>query len=83
MCINETGVTDCLINKLMSLHISIDCFAISIDCFGVSRIKKWVILIIIVNWDNFCSGTALASRLLHISETQKTVSSDQPAQKQM
>ena len=36
-------------NKLMRLQISIDCFAISIDCFGLSRIKKWMILIITVN----------------------------------
>ena len=50
--ISETGVTckrDCLINKLVCLHISIDCFGISIDCFGLSRIKKWMILIITVN----------------------------------
>ena len=38
-----------LINKLMSLHISLDCFGISIDCFGLSRIKKWTILINTVN----------------------------------
>ena len=33
----------------MSLHISINCFGISVDCFGLSRIKKWMILIITVN----------------------------------
>ena len=33
----------------MSLHISLDCFGISIDCFGLSRIRKWMILIITVN----------------------------------
>ena len=33
----------------MSLHISINCLGISIDCFGLSRIKKWMILIITVN----------------------------------
>ena len=33
----------------MSLRISINCFGISIVCFGLSRIKKWMILIIIVN----------------------------------
>ena len=32
----------------MSLHISINCFGISVDCFGLSRIKKWMILIITV-----------------------------------
>ena len=36
-------------NKLMSLHISIDCFRISIDCFGLSPIKNLMILIITVN----------------------------------
>ena len=33
----------------MSSRISINCFGISIDCFGLSRIKKWMILIITVN----------------------------------
>ena len=33
----------------MSLHISLDCFGISIDCFSLSRIKKWMVLIITVN----------------------------------
>ena len=33
----------------MNLHISIDCFGIAISCFSLSRIKKWMILIISVN----------------------------------
>ena len=72
----------------MSLHISINCFGISIDCFGLGRIKKWMILIITVNLStgiisvNSVSFSLSASQKRKAdSESEKTVSSDQPAQK--
>ena len=68
----------------MSLHISIDCFGSSIDFFGLSRIKKWMSLIITVNLstgiisiNSFCF---LLSAYLRNAKPM-TVSSDQPAQK--
>ena len=91
MCISETDVTcklDCLINKWMSLHISIDCFGISINCFGLSRIKKWMILKITVNFSTgiisvLAQHSLLASGISQKrkADSEKTVSSDQSAQK--
>ena len=73
----------------MSLHISIDCFRISIDCFGLSRIKNWMILIITVNLSTGIISVnsvrfslfGTSKKLKADSESEKTVSSDQPAQK--
>ena len=74
----------------MSLHISIDCFGISVDSFGLSHIKKWINLIITVNLStgiisvlSQLSLRALSAYLRNAktSESEKTVSSDQPAQK--
>ena len=76
----------------MSFHISNDCFGISIDCFGLSRIKKWMILIITVNLSTGIISVLSQRSLLAFgisqkqkadSESEKTVSSDQPAQKKM
>ena len=82
--INETGVrVDCLINKL-SLRISINFFGISVDCFGLSRIKKWMILIITVNLSTgiiSVNSVRFSLSAYLMSESEKTVSSDQPAQK--
>ena len=78
VCINETGVrVDCLNNKLMSLRISIYFFGISIDCFGLSRIKKWMILIITVNLSTGIISVNSIRFLLSaylMSESEKTVS---------
>ena len=74
----------------MSLHISIDCFGISIDCFGLSCINKCMILIITVNLSTGIISVLSQRSLLAFgisqkreadSESEKTVSSDQPAQK--
>ena len=74
----------------MSLHISIHCFGISIDCFGLSRIKKWMILIITINLSTGIISV-LSQRSLPAfgisqkrkadSESEKTEKSDQSAQK--
>ena len=61
----------------MSVHISI-------DCFGLSRIKKWMILIITVNLSTgiiLFIAFGISQKHKAGSEPEKTVSSDQPAQK--
>ena len=70
----------------MSLHISIDCFGISVDCLGLSRIKNWMILIITVNLSTGIISVNsvrfwLSQKRKADSESEKTVSSDQPVQK--
>ena len=68
----------------MGIPISIDCFGSSVDCFGLSRIEKWMILIITVN----LSTGIISINSVHFSFSAylrnakpMTVSSDQPAQK--
>ena len=68
----------------MSLHISVDCFGISIDCFGQCHIKKWMIFIITVNLSTgiiSVNSVRISLSAYPVSESEKTVSSDQPAQK--
>ena len=68
----------------MSLHISVDCFGISVNCFGLRRIKKWMIFIITVNLSTGIISVNIVRFSLSaypVSESEKTVSSDQPAQK--